>query len=185
MRTFIAIELDEGIRARLGRLVRELAPKSPGVRFVNPDGIHVTLNFLGEIPDETAEKVKALIAAAAAQSRRFDLRVRGTGTFPENSRSPRVLWVDVEAGPELPALQARLTRDLEPLGFEPEKRDFHPHLTIGRVKGREGLAEAVEGLRAHAADDFGAMTVRKVTLFRSVLRPTGAIYTPVFEAPLP
>lgn len=185
MRTFIALDLDTAIRDRLGRLIEHLRYKGGGVGWVKAAGIHLTHKFLGEIDEVKAAEVRAVLERAAAAAAPFPLAVKGTGTFPPGSRSPRVLWAGVTVEPGLAALQERLESGLEAIGFPRETRPFHPHLTIGRVKAPKLLGGIPAELAKYADADFGAMTVRKVTLFRSVLRPTGAEYSVLFEAPFP
>ena len=107
----------------------------------------------------------------------FTIRIRGCGGFP-NTKNPRVIWIGVEdQNGLLRELQARAERGLEELGFEREQRDYTPHLTVGRLrsgKGREGIAQA---LRDMGDSDLGTMEIGHITLFRSLLKPTGAEYT--------
>lgn len=183
MRAFIAIDLDPGLKAAVRDFVRKLEAVRADIRWTRPDGHHLTLKFLGEIDDAAAARVKDVLKAAAARHRPFPLRLVGTGAFP-GPRSPRVLWIGVDAGPELAALQADLEKALEKEGFPPEDRAFKAHLTLGRVKGRDRLDKAMAELAGRAGDDFGGMTVARIALFESRLRPDGAEYHIVDEVPL-
>ncbi|HSA96061.1 MAG TPA: RNA 2',3'-cyclic phosphodiesterase [Acidobacteriota bacterium] len=183
MRAFIAIDLDPGLKAAVQDLIRALEATRAEVRWTKPGGYHLTLKFLGEIDEATVERVKAVLKAAASRRGAFSLRLRGTGAFP-GELNPRVLWLGIEAGPELAGLQSDLEAALETEGFPREDRPFKPHLTLGRVKGRGRLDKAMAELAKHAADDLGGMTARKVALFESLLRPDGAEYHIVDEAGL-
>lgn len=183
MRAFIAIDLDPALKAAVRGLVRGLEAVRAEVRWAKPDGHHLTLKFLGEIGEEAVGRVRAALKEAAARHRPFPLRLVGTGAFP-GERSPRVLWVGVEAGPELSALQADLEAALEKEGFPAEGRAFKAHLTLGRVKGRGGIDKVMAMLAARGREDFGGMTVGKLALFESRLRPDGAEYRIVGEAAL-
>jgi 2'-5' RNA ligase len=127
--------------------------------------------------------VKAALNVVAGRHKAFALRLQGTGAFP-SERSPRVLWIGVAAGPELAAIQADLEAELEREGFAREGRAYKPHLTLGRVKGRDRLDKAMAELEKHREEDLGGMTVRKVALFESRLRPDGAEYSIVDEVEL-
>jgi 2'-5' RNA ligase len=187
IRTFIAIELTAPILASLGdlqsRMQRDLPPKL--LRWVRPEGIHLTLVFLGDIPVEQVDPIAEALTEACAGHSPFTVSVAGMGCFP-NVRRPRVAWVGVE---EPSGALARLQHDIEqalvPLGFRPEARAFSPHLTLGRVKG--GGRQALEALGAYverAKVHVGAMKVQAVHLIRSDLRPSGAVYTELTVVPL-
>jgi 2'-5' RNA ligase len=189
LRTFIAIELDDELRDNLGRLQARLRERmSPGsVRWVRPDGIHLTLKFLGDTPLDKVEEVQAALARAAAEVGPFTFTVAGLGCFP-NARSPRVVWVGLQ---ELSGALARLRDAVEahvtPLGFPTEKRPFRPHLTIGRVQRRASKSEVREIGEVVATSSIGAvdeMTVTIVSYIKSELKPSGAVYTTLVETKL-
>ncbi len=183
MRAFIAIDLDPGIKDTLRAFVAELEASRADIRWVSAGGMHLTLKFLGRIDDGQALRIKAILAEIARRHAPFALSLERTGAFPDEKR-PRVLWVGFAASPELLALQEEIDRALEAEGFEREKRGFTPHLTLGRVKGPDRVPQAVAALGRRREGSFGAMTVRKVTLFESLLHPEGARYRAVFEAGL-
>ncbi len=184
MRAFIAIDLEPRIKDSLGALVRDLRATRADIRWVSDGGMHLTLKFLGPIDESQALRIKEILKDVAGRHHAFPLRLEGTGAFPGET-SPRVLWVGFAAEPELLALQDDLDTALEAEGFEREKRGFTPHLTLGRVKGPERVAKAMSELAKRREESFGSMTVRKVALFESLLRPEGAEYRIVFEAELP
>ena len=183
MRTFIAIELDTDLKNTVLGLVRNLQASGADVRWTRPAGFHLTLAFLGEVDESRASKVKQALAKVVPRHSSFPLVLQGTGAFP-GEREPRVLWVGFAAEPALMALQADIERELEALGFPPEKRNYHPHLTLGRVKGPRGLARAMAELGQHKTERLGAMTARKVAMFESLLRPEGAEYRVLNEVSL-
>jgi len=183
VRAFIAIDLDREIKEALLALVRGLKATRADVRWVAAAGMHLTLKFLGPIDEGRVVRVKDVLTKVASRHRPFPLELRGTGAFP-GERSPRVLWVGFADEPVLAALQADLEASLEPDGFEREERDFRPHLTLGRVKGPERVAQAMTELAKHRDESFGSMTATRLTLFESVLHPEGAEYRTVFEASL-
>jgi len=188
MRLFIAIDLPDKVRRALGELMDELRKKCPEARWVRPEGMHITLKFLGYVKDDDGGKQLASIRAALATIRSsapVDMRFRGIGFFP-SPRRPRVVWCGIEASPNLVQLAADLDRVLEPLGFPPEKRAFVPHLTLARfneahpsgkharsASGREELVRAAEAL---ASRELGVTRQTEFYLFESVLKRSGAEY---------
>ncbi len=119
----------------------------------------------------------------ARQSQPFSLECRSTGYFPERG-SPRVIWAGVVLSTELKDLRQRLELALQRLGFPQEEREFRPHLTLGRVKGRRNLDAIIRILKQYEDKSFGKMEVKAITLFESLLKPAGAEYRVLKEAKL-
>jgi 2'-5' RNA ligase len=175
VRTFIAIDLETGLKTALEGLIRALKTTRADVRWARTTGLHLTLKFLGEIDEEKSAVVKRVIEEVAGRHASFPLRLEGTGAFP-GEHNPRVLWAGFAADPGLLAFQDELERELEREGFPREERAFHPHLTLGRVKGPGRIREAMLELEKHRRENLGEMTVRRVALFESRLRPDGPEY---------
>lgn len=184
MRTFIAINLDPEIKNALSRFIGELqasSPESRGIKWVRPEGMHLTLKFLGEISEEKVSQIESVLKRISEKHKFFPLRIRGTGSFPPKSKSPRVLWVSIEEVEDLKRLQSDMEEEMERLGFPKERRTFHPHLTLGRVKTFSGIKETLNFFEKHRDKNFGEMEAKKITFFRSVLKPTGAEYSVLSE----
>ncbi|HEY82587.1 MAG TPA: RNA 2',3'-cyclic phosphodiesterase [Dehalococcoidia bacterium] len=180
IRAFIAIELPEEIKSALGQLQAELKKTSPPpVKWVDPEAIHLTLKFLGNIATEKVDKITKVIEEAAEGISPFHLEVKGLGTFP-NLRKVRVIWVGVEGElAPLSQLQRRIESKLAPLGFAPEGRPFTPHLTLGRVREQASSAEQQRLGQLIASTRFEGnhrFEVSWVSLMRSQLTREGAIY---------
>jgi 2'-5' RNA ligase len=180
-RLFVALEPPEPVRRRLALLAAELrrgaGRAADEVRWVEAEKIHLTLQFLGAVPEERVGAVaEAVRAAAAAAGRPLSLEVKGAGGFP-NARRPRVVWAGLAGDLEpLAALVQDLGRRLAPLGFPPEERPFSPHLTLGRARDRRG-APGLAGALAHAAQADGApWRAGEVALVESHLSPKGPRY---------
>jgi len=189
IRTFIAIKLDETINAALADLQRQLKAKAPqgSVRWVRPEGIHLTLKFLGDVPVNRIEEIKQALIQACVGFPAFSFSVGGLGCFP-NPRRPRVVWVGVqEESGTLAGLQKAIEDGMEKLGFAPEGRRFHAHLTLGRTQRRASSGDARRlGQLVSETDigELGQMEVRAVSLMKSDLKPTGAVYTRLAAARL-
>lgn len=184
MRTFIAINLDQEIKRALSQFITELnacSPERKGIRWVRPEGMHLTLKFLGEISEEKVPPIESALKEISEKYGPFPLRVKGTGYFPPKSKTPRVLWVAIEEVEDLKRLQSDMEQAMEDLGFMRERRTFHPHLTLGRVKTFSGIKETLDFLERHKDKNFGEMEANKITFFRSVLKPTGAEYSVLSE----
>jgi 2'-5' RNA ligase len=194
VRTFVAIELDNQFMQALTTIQASLQQgeaKRAG-RWVRPEGIHLTLKFLGDVPSDKLEHIYQAISHACAASAPFSLTLETPGCFP-NLRRPRVIWVGVrEASGELAALQQAVERELGRLGYRPEERGFTPHLTLARVReeAKRGEIEALSRLIAEAQTrdateaDRPVMRVETVSVMKSDLQPSGAVYTEMFRASL-
>jgi 2'-5' RNA ligase len=184
IRSFIAIEIPPPLKARMEEIQRELRGTDADVKWVRPEAIHLTLKFLGPIRQEDVERISRALAPIVSGGESFEVRVKGLGCFP-HPRSPRVVWLGVDRGREaLARLQGGIERKTAELSFPPEDRPFSPHLTLGRVRsprGRTGLAQALE---RHRDAEIGSFQAREVILFRSELRPSGAVYTKLSEFPM-
>ncbi len=177
MRTFIALDLPEEIRARLAEVQRALKPSTHTARWVAPESIHVTLKFIGEIPEKRVDDIHGALAGLTWKP--FTVTVNGIGFFP-GARSPRVVWAGMQA-PTMEDLTKEIDVHLERLGFEKEKRMFRPHLTLARAKTTRLEAALVETAKAFEHEDFGTFTVDRFFLYQSTLKPTGSIYTKLKE----
>ncbi len=170
MRAFIAIDLPETLRDALERSQRIFRESAPEARWTRPQGIHLTLKFLGGIPDPQVEKVKQRLAALG-RFEPFRIEVRGFGFFPE-ARRPRVFWAGVEAQLGLAELAVRVEAAMETLGFPREDRPFHPHLT-----------DLEKALGEFGETFLGAFEPAEFFLFESRLSPRGAEYRKVARFP--
>src|SRR3990172_2239746 len=136
LRLFIAIELPEAVTEHIGRVIGMLRQQEiPGIRWVKPQGVHLTLHFLGDTPQSRIQSIVAAMRMATTGVAPFLLQVQGVGVFP-HMRAPRVLWMGVGGDMEsLTQVRQQLEEALEDRGFTKEQRSFSPHLTLGRVKG--------------------------------------------------
>lgn len=184
-RTFIAIELPEDVRARAAALINRLESGSMHVKWVAPSKLHWTLKFLGEVTDEELARVCRCVTRVAQSHDPFHLQVAGTGAFP-NSGRPRTIWLGTSQGSQpMVALHDALDAELHKLGFRREGRQFVPHLTLGRVRGRTGADSGLRQLlHQHAEFDAGGMDVAELVVMASYLERQGPTYQPMGRAPL-
>lgn len=179
MRTFISIELPDEIKQGIARVQEQLRKAGASAGWTRPEGIHLTLKFLGEVPDAKVQEIMQALDGAVKGSGKLNLKVEGAGTFP-NVKNPRVLWVGVTGDIEkLAALQASVEDAMERLDFEHETRKFSPHLTLARIKfpkPRDNWQQIIEGIKDVKLGGFEAGQVR---LMKSELKREGAVYTEV------
>ncbi|MEW5956029.1 MAG: RNA 2',3'-cyclic phosphodiesterase [Candidatus Micrarchaeota archaeon] len=171
MRCFIALELSEEVRQHAAELLNEAKKLDLQANFVNPGQLHITLVFLGELPDDEAgRKLEAFKALEGKLPAPFELRFSGTGFFP-NENFVKVFWI----GCESKGLQELQKVVAEALGAK-EERGFSAHLTVCRVKGRRNL-DALKALqRKNAAAGFGSCYAKKICFKKSTLGPQGPVY---------
>lgn len=186
MRVFVAIDIEESIRARITTFMQGVAGFAPDARWVRPESLHVTLKFIGEKPDAEVQAIKNSLAEVKAQS--MPITLRGYGFFP-TVRSPRVFWIGIEAGAELTELAAAVDNATASLGVPKEDRAFSPHLTLARGGGASGnprlqksdkpnrnFGRLQEKLASMPAPDFGTLTAREFSLYLSRLGRGGSRY---------
>ncbi|MBI4169004.1 MAG: RNA 2',3'-cyclic phosphodiesterase [Acidobacteria bacterium] len=183
MRLFVAAELPVEVRRRIAGIVEVLEAAPLRVRWVRPEGIHLTFKFLGEVDPGRLADIKGALLQAGEGISTFRLRAAGVGAFPGRG-APRVIWVGVEGEIEMAGrLQEALERSLQAIGFPREERPFRPHLTLGRVKGpargdwRPALARASE-------EAPGAFEVSEFALFESRLDRHGLTHSVLARFPL-
>jgi 2'-5' RNA ligase len=173
-RGFIAADLPPV--PNLEAIVCELRKASRDLKVVSAEHLHLTLKFLGDTEEGLVPEIVSAMRDACTGIAPFFLRIRGTGAFPSLSR-PNVLWVGVEGGDPLARIAKLLNDDLVALGFEREGRGWSPHVTLARVRGRQGLDRALGILRDHEHEIFAEPRIEEIHLKKSALRPEGPEYT--------
>jgi 2'-5' RNA ligase len=187
IRAFIAINLSTEIQNSLDEVSNKLEERLNDVpiRWVPVENIHLTIKFLGDVSVSNLEMLQKMLRSEASQHDPFEFSVGNLGAFPSISR-PRVIWVGVEAPPELHTLQRGIETETARLGYAREKRTYSPHLTLGRVS-RNADAKDIkcirEVLKNCTIGYLGAARVSEVHLYQSELLPGGAVYKQIFSAP--
>lgn len=181
IRSFIAIELTPEIQEELAKAQTRLKTAEADVKWVHPEGIHLTLKFLGKTSADMLEEVKHVLNTLAPHHSPFELRITRLGAFP-NKEHPRVLWVGIaeKNSPLLRTVQ-ELEERLLNLGFFKETHPFTAHLTLGRVRSphhREQLKQLLQTTTVETK----VMQAVAITLFQSTLTPQGAVYQSLHQA---
>ena len=183
MRAFIAVEMAAGTRERYAAALGGWKERFGGLRWVPPEKLHLTLRFLGKTADEIVEPLQKRVEKAVGSRTPFALRIGAAGCFGSRKR-PRVLWYGLEEGGEsLGEIARELETIARALHFEPEERPWRPHLTVARNPASSAITGWEEALSNGGLSGLG-QTVSEVVLFSSVIRPGGAVYSPVWTVPL-
>ena len=187
LRLFVAVDLPEDVREALHRLQSDLRQQElSGLRWGRPEGVHLTLKFLGETPTERVPAIEGALATALLGTEPFRLALGAPGTFG-GRRGPRVVWLDITGDVQrLRGHQAAVERAMVGVGFAPEERQYSPHLTLARVPQppRPGTAERVSRALEAVEPPRAEFEVREIVLIRSRLQPGGAEYERLAGFPL-
>jgi len=186
IRAFLAIELNQEVRSALKVFQDRIRNHLPPISWVNPESLHLTVKFLGEIGEEQLSSVQQAVEIGIKDCSRFSLQIEGIEGFP-NVNQPRVLWAGISGQVDkLQRLASYVEEALIPLGFPSESKAFRGHLTLARIKQRSrevGIALArSQDLKRQT--DIGMLKVHQLCLFRSELKPTGAVYHRLWEIQL-
>lgn len=184
MRLFLAINPTPDVQAHIGEVTVPLREMAPGLRWVAPERVHLTVRFLGEQPEHRLATLRGAIDAVVARHAEAPLVLEGVGAFP-NFRRARVIWIGAQPHPKLELLHHDVEEACASLGFEPEGRPFRPHLTIARVPDGisvdtlRSVSRAARAVRLDAGMDVGS-----VDLMVSELMPGGPRYRLLHASPL-
>jgi 2'-5' RNA ligase len=207
MRAFIAIEIPPDVRDAIAAAQQQMSSAKVRITWVKPDSIHLTVKFLGDIPDEGVDDIKAALDNVASRFNAFSFTVTGAGAFPSPA-APRVLWLGCESKPvgkvfvpvvegapstakaqvetrtQLEELIAAVDTEMERHGFAPDFHDFKAHITLGRIKFPKPDAALTAALDSLKTKSFGTVQVEAIHLMKSDLNPDGAVHTRISSHPL-
>jgi RNA 2',3'-cyclic 3'-phosphodiesterase len=175
VRTFVALDIPDAIREGIRGFVSKLRPACPTARWIGMDGAHITLKFIGEVPDQSVPAISAALSHVRGAAP-IAVDFRGV-KFTPNERHPRVLWIGIDAQQQLAELARAIESALEPIGIVREQREFSPHLTLARFKQGNSIASLIRAIAAAGPLEFGHVRAETFHLYRSILKPAGAEYT--------
>lgn len=178
IRCFAAIEIPERIQALLVEVQNAFRPKIKKASWTKQGNFHFTLKFLGDVEARNINEINAALQKIAESQTPFSIEIGGIGAFP-NLERPRVLWVGLRQG-EVPItkLASAVNQELVKLGYSNDTR-FHPHLTLARLRNQVNLNSFISIFKKFETIDGALLTVDKITLVKSELHPSGAVYTPL------
>ncbi len=177
IRAFIAINLDLTVVEEIAKVQAVLRKAGGDIRWARLEGFHLTLKFLGDIQKNQVAAILAALQNVLKGQGPLSLVAQSLGAFPHMKR-PRVLWVGLQ-GEGLKELNDKIEQELIFLDFPAEDRDFTPHITLGRVRSLKGWDKVLPVMQEKQAERFGESRVDEVVLYKSDLRPDGAVYTPL------
>lgn len=188
MRTFIALDFSPEIIRKINEIIDYFKTQTPerALKWVAPENLHLTIKFLGEVPEKKIEQIKSLINETLDDVKSFEIGVEKLGMYP-NSQKPRVVWLGVRGAGPLKEIHKVLDSQLQKAEIQPDNRGFSPHLTIARVRRNadiQSVKEIGETLSKFKVDSLGTCTVNHIILYKSELTPQGPIYTPLLSSPL-
>jgi 2'-5' RNA ligase len=180
-RCFVAVDVDDApLRTAFSKAQKAIESTGADVKSVEGENIHITLKFLGEIPESKTAQVADLVKGISFKA--FTLEFHGVGVFPSLSR-PSVVWAGVSGeASDMLAVFTELERGLRGLGFEPERRPFQPHVTLCRVRSGRNRAQLAEAIEMMKNEVFGPLRVEHIRFKKSILTRSGPIYTTLTES---
>ncbi len=180
LRCFIAAEIPDAVKKKIGETIQALRGTNADVRWVPEANLHITLKFLGSTEESMVETISDSLKKKIAPGASFYIKIADIGFFPAGHR-PRVIWIGIKDGVFMGELQKAVDGAMSVLGFPPEDRPFSPHLTIGRVRSGKGTLMLLKKIEELQGTDFGDIEIRGITLMKSELRPSGAEYSSLAE----
>jgi 2'-5' RNA ligase len=185
IRSFLAFELPPEIKTMVTGVFEDCRRSRLDVRWVRPEGIHLTVVFMGNIKTDDLEDMGSEVGRVCSNFSPFQIALKGIGCFP-NSRNPRVIWLGLDGDVDrMSRFRDRLQEQLLPFGIQEEKRPFRPHLTLGRFKKPSRDEGSLRKLMEKHEDLTSPVcTLDEFIFFRSELKPGGAVYTKMLSWPL-
>jgi len=177
IRTFIAVDVPEDIKEKIYDLEKELIKSGgEGVKWEGKEKFHITLKFLGDVNEDAIDSIYEVLSEKLNGFGKFHVIYKGVGCFPEIKR-PRVIWVGCEDPTgKLFELQKIVEEKMNELGFEKEDKDYHPHITLGRVKNPKNISNLIKKIES-INFEAGTGEIAEVLIMKSDLKPTGSVYT--------
>ena len=175
-RCFIGTDIPDEIKNNLEELYSDISKIQGRIRLIPLKNLHITLKFLGNTEENLIEKINSEIEDVLREIKNFEIEIKGVGLF-KNIRNPRIIWVGfLDEEKKLSNLSRELNSRMSKFGFEPENRDFKPHITIARIKSIKDIQNLENVLSKYREFSFGKLEVKNITLYQSILEKTGAIY---------
>jgi len=188
LRAFIAVDFPPDMIEKIGKIIQYFKKQLPknGVKWVSAEKLHLTIKFMGELPEKKLPAVRSIIQDAALTQPAFKIGIQGLGMYPNQSK-PRVIWLGITGKEPLTSLHRILDHSLEEAGIQPERRKFSPHLTLARIRrgsDQETVREIGKTLSQFKVDSLGVIPVEHISFYKSTLTPKGPIYTLILKASL-
>lgn len=177
IRAFLAIDLDDDLKPKINKIIREFKKIDTKIKYVELQNLHLTLKFFGDIDTNGLDVLKDAISRVVSEFEPFDIKIKGCGAFPNENRI-KVIWVGIEDDAVLKDLHDRLDKEFTKLGFDKDRK-FSTHLTIGRMKSGKNKSKVKSTIEEFDEFEIGEMQVSSISLKKSTLTPAGPIYDDV------
>lgn len=174
VRAFLAIDLDDDLKPKINKLIKEFKKSNANIKYVELTNLHLTLKFFGDIDTNGLELLENTIADVVSEFKPFNIKIKGSGAFPNNNHI-KVIWVGIENDEIIKDLHDKLDSALNRLGFDKDRK-FSTHLTIGRMKSAKNKSEVKNIIENHEDFEIGEMEVTNIKLKKSTLKPSGPVY---------
>lgn len=183
MRVFIGIDLDEAARADIEKFLKPFKKIGTPIRWTKPENVHLTLKFIGEVPEEKYTRIEQALTTNDFNIGAFDLELVGCGKFGRGS-DLNIFWIGAKKNEPIERLYQGIEAVLQKIGIPKEKRAFTPHLTVGRNKKRFNFKPIFELIEEKAATPIAGLRVSAFQVFKSDLYSSGPVYTILKEIPI-
>lgn len=174
LRAFLAIDIDEDLKAKIYKIVRQFGQIDANIKYVEMENLHLTLKFFGDIDTEGIEVLSSKISGVVSNFDKFNVKIKGCGAFPNKNRI-KVIWLGLDGDEIVKKLHDELDKEFVKLGFDKDKK-FSTHLTIGRMRSGKNKDKVKSKIQDLADVEIGEMAVDKIILKKSTLTPQGPIY---------
>lgn len=174
LRAFLAIDIDEDLKAKIYKIVRQFGQIDANIKYVEMENLHLTLKFFGDIDTEGIEVLSSKISSVVSNFDKFNVKIKGCGAFPNKNRI-KVIWLGLDGDEIVKKLHDELDKEFVKLGFDKDKK-FSTHLTIGRMRSGKNKDKVKSKIQDFAEVEIGEMAVDKIILKKSTLTPQGPIY---------
>ena len=179
IRAFLAIDLDDELKPKINKIIREFKQIDANIKYVDLQNLHFTLKFFGDIDTEGIDLISQKIENVIKDFNSFTIKIKGCGAFPNKNRI-KVIWVGLDEDEILKDLHDKLDKEFNSIGFDLDRK-FSSHLTIGRMKSAKGKNKVKNTIETYNNIDIGTMDVNLITLKKSTLTPSGPIYEDLLE----
>jgi len=180
-RGFIAIDVNT--TPNILNLLKDITNSNADVKLVEPQNIHITLKFLGDVEKDNIDDIEQIMKDSVKEIEPFTIKLNGTGVFP-NQNYIRVIWIGIKDAEIIETISRSIDERLSQLGFKREKRGFSAHLTIGRVKTAKNKQLLLKAIEDYKDSEFSTQEINSIKLKKSDLTPKGPIYTTLREVKL-
>jgi len=177
-RAFIAIDVEQS--SQITDIVNDLNNSGANIKLVKPENMHITIKFLGDTDEKFVGRIREIMEKSVENIESFEIKLKSIGVFP-NQDYIKIIWIGIEQYEKIVEIAKKINKGLSKIGFKKEKREFSPHLTIGRVKNSKNKDKILHIINRYENTEFNTYKIKSIKLIKSELRSKGPIYTTIEE----